>query len=54
MAVLVDESAAGGVLSDRSAGPMRDDSRIVWCELVKAAMRSVRVVVLDKFAEELF
>ena len=50
LAVLVDESAAGGVSSDRSAGPILDNFRIVRCALFKTAMRSVRVVVLDVLA----
>src|ERR1700704_2705597 len=54
LAVLVDESVAGGVLSDRSAGPIFDDFGVVRCALAEAAMRSVRVVVLDVVARELF
>ena len=54
LAVLVDESAAGGMMSDRSAGPILDNFRIVRCALLKTAMRSVRVVVLDVLVEELF
>ena len=53
MAVLVDESAAGGVSSDRSAGPILDNFRLVRCALPKAAMGSVGVVVLDVLVEEL-
>jgi hypothetical protein len=50
LAVLVDESVAGGVSSDRSTGPMLDNVRLVWCALVKAAVGSVGVVVLDVLA----
>ena len=53
LAVLVDESVAGGVLSDRSAGPILDDVRVVRCALSEAAMWSVGVVVLEIFVEEL-
>jgi hypothetical protein len=51
VAVLVDESAAGGVSSDRSAGPILDDC--CWASgwsLVEAAVGSVRVVMLDVVA----
>jgi hypothetical protein len=54
LAVLVHEAAAGRVLSDRSAGPIRDDFGIVWCALAEAAEGSVRFVVLDVLGEELF
>jgi hypothetical protein len=54
LAVLVDESAAGGVSSDWLAGPVRDDVARVGCALAEAAVRSVRVVVLDVLDEELF
>src|ERR1700704_6252326 len=54
LAVLVDESAAGGVSSDRLAGPVRDDFARVGRALTEAAVRSVRVVVLDVLVEELF
>ena len=50
LAVLVDESAAGGVSSDRLAGPVGDDFGVVGWALPKTAMRPVRVVVLDVFA----
>ena len=39
---------------DRSAGPVRDNLDSVGCALVKAAVRAVRVVVLDVFAQEPF
>ena len=54
MAVLVDESAAGGVSSDWLAGPVCEDFAPVGCALAEAAVRSVRVVVLDVLAQELF
>ena len=54
MAVLVDESAAGGVSSDRSAGPIVDDCRIVWRALAEDAVGSVGVVVLDVLVKEMF
>ena len=38
---------------DRSAGPILDNFGFVGCSLSEAAMRSVRVVVVDVFAEEL-
>ena len=53
-AVLVDESVAGGVSSDRSAGPVLDDFAVVRCALVERAVRPVRVVVLDVVAQEQF
>src|SRR2546430_498868 len=53
LAVLVDESAAGGVSSDRSAGPIRDDVGVVRCALPEAAVGPVRVVVLDVLVEEM-
>jgi hypothetical protein len=45
--VLVDESVAGGVSSDRSAGSILDDLAGVPCALREPAMGAVRVVVLD-------
>jgi hypothetical protein len=54
LAVLVDESVAGGVSSDRSAGPIRDNFGSVRCALMKAAVRAVRVVMLDVFVQESF
>lgn len=54
MAVLVDESAAGGVSSDRLAGPRLDDAAIVGCALAEGPVGPVRVVVLDVLAQELF
>ena len=48
--VLVDESVAGVVSSDRSAGPIRDNFVIVGRALAEAAVRSVRVVMLDLVA----
>jgi len=52
VAVLVDESVACGVSSDRLAGPVRDDVAQVGCALSEAAVGSVGVVVLDVLAEE--
>ena len=48
VAVLV-EVVADEVSSDRLAGPVRDDFRIVWRALAEAAVSPVRVVVLDVF-----
>src|SRR6516165_4491139 len=53
LAVFVDESVAGGVASDRSAGPVLDDFAGVRCALRERAMRPVRVVVLDVVAQQL-
>jgi len=50
--VLVDESVAGGVSSDRLAGPIRDDALVVGSALSETAVRSTGVVVRDVFAEE--
>lgn len=47
LAVLVDESAAGGVSSDRLARPIGDDRRVVGCALPERPVGSVVVVVLD-------
>jgi len=52
LAVLVDESAAGGVSSARSAGPMFDDIAIVGCALMQSAVGSVGVVVRDVLVQE--
>ena len=52
--VLVDESAARGVSSDRSAGPILDNCSGVRCALAEPTVGSVLVVVLEVFAEELF
>jgi hypothetical protein len=52
LAVLVDESVAGGVSSDRSAGPKLDDLAAVGRALTEAAVGPVLVVVLDVFVEE--
>jgi hypothetical protein len=49
-AVLVDESVAGGVSSYWRAGPIGDNFGRVRCALTEAAVRSMRVVVLDIFA----
>jgi hypothetical protein len=54
LAVLVDESAAGGVSSGWSAGPVLDDCRILWRALAEYAVRSVGVVVLDVLVKEMF
>jgi hypothetical protein len=54
LAVLVDESVAAGVSSDRSAGPIFDDVAIVWCALTETAVGSVGVVVRDVLVEEPF
>jgi hypothetical protein len=54
LAVLADESAAGGVSSDRSALPILDDAAIVGCASVEAAVGPVGVVVLEVVAQELF
>ena len=40
--------------SDRLAGPIVDNFRVVWCALVEAAVRTVLVVVLDVLAQQLF
>jgi hypothetical protein len=53
LAVLVDESVAGGLPSDRLARPVRDNVGAVGCALAEAAVRAIRVVVLEVFAEEL-
>jgi hypothetical protein len=45
--VLVDESAAGLVSSDRLAGPVRDDVGAVGSALAKRPVGPMRVVVLD-------
>ena len=50
--VLVDESAAGDMSSDRLARPERDDDIIVGCALVEAPVGSVGVVVLDVVAQK--
>jgi hypothetical protein len=50
--VLVDESVAGGVSSDRSAGPIRDNFVIVGCALTERPVGPVRVVMLDVLLEE--
>jgi hypothetical protein len=42
--VLIDESTAGGVSSERLAGPILDDSAIVGCALAEAAVGPVGVV----------
>jgi hypothetical protein len=47
---LVDESVAGGVSSDRLAGPIGDNFGVVRRALAEAAMRTMFVVVLDIFA----
>jgi hypothetical protein len=52
--VLVDESVAVGVSSDRSAGPVFDDVAVVGCALAEPAVWPARVVVRDVFVEELF
>jgi len=54
VAVLVDESAAGGVSSDLLAGPVRDDVAIVRRALTKGAVGAVGVVVLDVLVQQLF
>ena len=54
MTVLVDESVAGGVSSDRLARPIRDDHMIVGCALAERSVGSVGVVVLDVVGQELF
>jgi len=54
LAVFVDESAAGSVSSDRSAGLMLDNFGIVRCALTEGAVGSMRVVVPDILAEQLF
>src|SRR5207244_11431481 len=54
LAVLVDETGAGGVSSDRLAGPELDDLGAVWRALAEAAVGPVRVVVLDVSAYEVF
>ena len=54
MAVLVDESATGRVSSDRLAGPILHDAVVAGRALGEAAVASVRVVVLDVLAQELF
>ena len=54
MLVLVDESVAVGVSSNRSAGPIFDDVAVVGCALPEAAVWPARVVVRDVFVEELF
>jgi hypothetical protein len=53
LAVLIDESAAGGVSSDRVPGPVFDDVVFVGCALTEAAVGPVRVVVLDVLSQEL-
>jgi len=53
LAVLADGSAAGGVSSDHSAGPICDHFCTVGCALAERAVGSVRVVVLDVVAEQL-
>jgi hypothetical protein len=53
LAVLVDESVAGGVSLDRSAGPILDDFGSIRCALPKSAVRAVRVVVRYVVVEEL-
>ena len=50
MAVLVDESVAGGVSSDRLVGPVADDVASVGRMLAEGPVGSVGVVVLDVFA----
>jgi hypothetical protein len=44
LAVLVDESVAAAVSSDRSAGPIFDDFAIVGCALMETAVRPTGVV----------
>ena len=53
LAVLVDESAAGGVSSDGWAGPACDDVAIVGCALPESAVGPADVVVRDVLAQEL-
>ncbi len=53
--VLVDESVAGGVTSDRVASFDIDDiAVVVGCSLVESAVGSVGVVVLDVVVEKPF
>jgi hypothetical protein len=52
--VLVDESVAGGVSSDRLAGPVRDDHAVVGGALLERPVGAVGVLVLEVVAEELF
>jgi hypothetical protein len=52
LAVLVDESVAAGVSSDRLAGPIFDGVAIVGCALTETAVRSVGVVVRDELVKE--
>src|SRR5258705_174623 len=52
LAVLVDESAAGGVSSDRLARPVGDDCPVVGCALAERPVGTVGVVVLDVVAHE--
>jgi hypothetical protein len=54
LSVLVDESVAAGVSSDRSAGPIFDDVAIVGSALAQTAMGSAGVVVLGVLVEEPF
>ena len=54
LSVLVDESVAVGVPSDRSAGPILDDLAVVWCALPESTVWSTCVVMRDIFREELF
>jgi hypothetical protein len=54
LAVLVDESVAAAVSSDRSAGPIFDDFAIVGCALSETAVRPTGVVVRDVFVEQPF
>jgi hypothetical protein len=46
--VLVDESVAGGVSSDRLAGPVRDDFGVLGCALLERPVGPVGVVVLNE------
>lgn len=50
VAVLVDESAARGVSSDRLGGPILDDFGVVGCSLAERPVGAVGVVVLDVVA----
>jgi hypothetical protein len=52
--VLIDESAASGVSSDRVSGPVGDDVASVGRALVEAAVGPAGVVVVDVVAQELF
>jgi hypothetical protein len=54
LSVLVDESVAAGVSSDRSAGPIFDDVAIVGSALAQTAMGSTFVEMHDVRVEEPF